>query len=155
MSSIEKDEKMLISSLDYECHFWFIPANTSFVYSYFVAFHTAGSHQWATCRKGSFCTCTQPMRRRYNVTSSFIGLAHTQNDPCAGDWSLGMSARVQILHPSSKNCLSVVGIYMHFPVPVYNFYRKYTWKLNPVITMTTDTGELLERAKHNDKQVTC
>ena len=31
-------------------------------------------------------------RRRYNVTSSLIGWAHTQNDPCKlvklGDWAL-------------------------------------------------------------------
>ena len=32
--------------------------------------------------QGSFCECTQPMRRCYIVTSSLIGWAHTQNDPC-------------------------------------------------------------------------
>ena len=33
--------------------------------------------------QGSFCACAQPMRRRhYIVTSSPIGWAHTQNDPC-------------------------------------------------------------------------
>ena len=30
--------------------------------------------------QGPFCACAQLMRR-YNVTSSFIGLAHSQNDP--------------------------------------------------------------------------
>ena len=30
------------------------------------------------------CTCAANERRRYNVTSSLIGWAHTQNDPCWG-----------------------------------------------------------------------
>ena len=31
----------------------------------------------------SFCVCPANERRRYNVTSSLIGWAHTQNDPCS------------------------------------------------------------------------
>ena len=33
-------------------------------------------------RQRSFYVCVQPMRRRNNVTSSLIGWAHSQNDPC-------------------------------------------------------------------------
>ena len=32
--------------------------------------------------QGSFCVCTQPMRRRYIVTWSLFSWVHTQNDPC-------------------------------------------------------------------------
>ena len=41
------------------------------------------SHWLGTYKKwsqGSFCGCTQPMRD--DATSSLIGWAHTQNDPC-------------------------------------------------------------------------
>ena len=31
---------------------------------------------------GSFCVCPANERRRYNVRSSLIGWAHTQNNPC-------------------------------------------------------------------------
>ena len=36
--------------------------------------------QW----QGSFCVHPANERRRYNVTSSLIGWAHTQHDPCRG-----------------------------------------------------------------------
>ena len=31
------------------------------------------------------CVCPANERRRYNVTSSHIGWAHTQNDPCISE----------------------------------------------------------------------
>ena len=31
------------------------------------------------------CMCLANEKRRYNVTSSLIGLTHTQNDPCTAD----------------------------------------------------------------------
>ena len=37
---------------------------------------------WYPHLQGSFCMCPANEIRRYNVKSSPIGLAHTQNDPC-------------------------------------------------------------------------
>ena len=51
-----------------------------------------------TPAQGLFCVLSANERRRYNVTSSLIGWAHVQIDPCPGFWFLPF--RVDNIHPS-------------------------------------------------------
>ena len=84
------------------------------VSSYFVYCHCCISWNivpyWTMLHGIILCMHPANERRRYIVTSSLIGWAHIQNDPCNGTYVIGLNCAMKILDDPGRIYLLFYGI---------------------------------------------